>query len=152
MKMRITLGCGEADWDSRKNIKAEERAQRKVRQSRNVIMEPSLFDAFEQCRRRSDTRFICFFIIASKWKLKWRLRTFSIVEIFVVHLVLFYSFTFRVLHSLLIFESVGSNSYFISKALSVACCAWSKCTSINDLRFTQQSLAAVMRDHSKNVP
>tara|TARA_Y100000385_G_C12712476_1_gene475191 strand:+ start:220 stop:381 length:162 start_codon:yes stop_codon:yes gene_type:complete len=50
IKMRMTLGCGEADWDSCKGIKAEERAQRRGRQSRNVIVGSSLFNAFKEWR------------------------------------------------------------------------------------------------------
>ena len=75
-----------------------------------------------------------------------------IVEILVVHLVRSYSFTFRVLHALSVSESVESISCFLSKALSVACCTWGECVSTDGLRFTQQSLAAVMVDHSTNTP
>jgi len=55
-------------------------------------------------------------------------------------------------YSLLISESVGSKFCFLSKALSVACCAWGECVSTDGPGFTQQSLAAVMVDHSKNTP
>ncbi len=75
-----------------------------------------------------------------------------IVEILVAHLVRSYSFTFRVLHVLSISEFLESISCFLSKDLSVACCTWGECVSADGLRFTQQSLAAVMRDHSKNTP
>ena len=76
----------------------------------------------------------------------------SIVEIFVAHLERSYWFTFRALHALSVAESVGSMSYLLSKALSVACCTWGECVSADGLRFTQQSLAVVVIDHSKNTP